>query len=284
MSHHKDGVTRAFSTGCSGVIMSVDEVMSMESIKSPIVIRGLRNMTLLKPIIESKNIDFYFIDTGYFGNYPKKKFHRVTKNATQQVILNSKRGSERLDLIGDLKVLRWKKKGKKILLCPPSAKSILYYYGERRLRKKYKGSPQLAVKMWTDSTIKKLSKHTSRPIEIREKPRDKVQRYWKDPFRERVLDDIFATVTFNSIVAVESIINGVPAFVCAENAAKPVAKMDLTEIEDPAYFKRKKWLRSLSYCQFTADEMASGLAWSILTNDRSERTIKVTKRKKSMLK
>ena len=64
---------------------SKDELMSIDPklINAPKIIRGLQRMIKLKSFMDDNNLDYYFIDTGYIGNYPKKKYHRVTKNAMQ---------------------------------------------------------------------------------------------------------------------------------------------------------------------------------------------------------
>jgi hypothetical protein len=85
-------------------------------------------------------------------------------------------------------------------------------------------------------------------------------------------EDVFATVAFNSIAALESVIYGVPAFVTVPCAASPLALTDLTKIETPYYpeeslIKQHCW--SLAYGQFTFEEIENGTAHKILT-----RTIK----------
>ena len=273
-SHHSGNyslVMDAFLLGCKGVMISKDELMSIDPklINAPIIIRGLPMMIKLKSFMDDNNLDYYFIDTGYIGNYPKKKYHRVTKNAMQakHVI---KRPPDRIRDICDLKVRPWSTKGSKILLCPPSAKSLIYYADSKNIMKKHGGSYQDAVKNWVKRTCKELKRHTDRPIEIRYKPRPKKDRR-KSPFKECVLNNVFATVTFNSIVAVESIVNGIPAFVCAENAASPVALSDISKIETPLYPNRHAWLRHLAYCQFSLWDFYNGFAWKIATNTESRK-------------
>lgn len=51
------------------------------------------------------------------------------------------------------------------------------------------------------------------------------------------------------------------------NAAHSVCSQSLSEIENPkipTYDEREAWLRHLSYCQFTFQEMSDGTAWRIL--------------------
>ena len=67
------------------------ERLDFDKDKSPCIFRGLGKSPLIHKCIE-KNIDFYYIDTGYFGNFHTKKWHRISKNNLQT--LNHISGSE----------------------------------------------------------------------------------------------------------------------------------------------------------------------------------------------
>ena len=70
--------------------------------KSPRVFRGITRLPTIKLCIDS-NIDFYYIDTGYMGCYPKKLWHRFTKNNFQTLDhLNYKQ----LDFLTDINLLK----------------------------------------------------------------------------------------------------------------------------------------------------------------------------------
>jgi hypothetical protein len=77
---------------------------------------------------------------------------------------------------------------------------------------------------------------------------------------------VHATVAFNSIAAVESVLYGVPAFVSVPCAATPLASTDLSQLSNP--FKPdletiEKQCRNLAYGQFTIEEILNGTAWEI---------------------
>ena len=79
--------------------------------------------------------------------------------------------------------------------------------------------------------------------------------------------EVFATVAFNSIAALESIVYGVPAFVTVPCAASPLALTDLSKIATPWYPDPAlvaQHCHSLAYGQFTHEEMANGTAWKLL--------------------
>ena len=58
------------------------ERLDLDNDKSPCIFRGLGKSPLIHECIE-KGIDFYYIDTGYFGNFHTKKWHRISKNNLQ---------------------------------------------------------------------------------------------------------------------------------------------------------------------------------------------------------
>ena len=80
----------------------------------------------------------------------------------------------------------------------------------------------------------------------------------------------YATVSFNSIASLESVLYGIPAFVAVPCAASPLVSNDLTQLMTP--FKPeestiKRQCYNLAYGQFTIEEMTNGAAWNILKNE-----------------
>ena len=142
--------------------------------------------------------------------------------------------------------------GKKILIAPPSVKSFALWHIDQE--------------QWVADTIAEIKKHTDRPIVVREK-RPRADRLKEDTMEEALADDIHCLVTYNSVAAVEAVMQGKPAITLGPNAAGVVCSNSLSEIENPripTYDERDAWLRHLSYCQFTFTEMSNGTAWKIL--------------------
>lgn len=76
-------------------------------------------------------------------------------------------------------------------------------------------------------------------------------------------DDVHAVVTFNSNIAVEAVVAGVPAFVDdIGSMALQVANRSLSDIESPWYPQRTRWAQDLAYTQWTPQEIKNGEAWS----------------------
>jgi hypothetical protein len=67
---------------------------------------------------------------------------------------------------------------------------------------------------------------------------------------------------------VEAAIDGIPVFVAdAGSMARPIANESLESIERPRMPERRQWLYDLAYSQWTAREMARGLAWEHLVRE-----------------
>ena len=221
---------------------------------NPIMIRSMGKRKLINWCIDNGHT-FYYMDSGYVGNYKSKRnpngwkfYHRIVKNDVQH--------NEIVDRPAD----RWakleypileRKSGKHILLVTPSEKPCKFYGIDRD--------------EWVSETVDEIKKYTDRPIKIRDKaPRQ--QRITNTIFDD--LNDCHALVTYQSIAAVESVLYGVPAFTMAPTAADPVCDKDLSLIESPTVQDKDKiykWACHLAYGQFHVEEFKNGTAWRILS-------------------
>ena len=222
----------------------------------PILIRSMGKRKLIHECWKNDHL-FYYMDSGYIGNYKSninrfgwKLFHRIVKNNVQH--------SNIIDRPDD----RWRKleytiesfkTGKHILLVTPSDKPCKFYGIDKN--------------KWLKDTINEIKKYTDRPIVIRDKaPRQ--QRITKTIFED--LNNCHALVTYQSIAAVESVLYGVPAFTLAPTAADPVCDKDLSLIETPTRQDKDKiykWACHLAYGQFHIDEFKNGSAHRLLLEE-----------------
>ncbi len=226
----------------------------------PPIFRGIIKRKSILACIE-RSEDFYYTDTGYFGNFVsqgnpggKKLHHRIVKNELQKSTLESRpadrwqalvKGDERLRWPG------WKKNGDKILLVVSNPKSCHYFGYEM---------PQ-----WLDDTVRTLKQHTDMEIIVRNKGSRAARNH--DSIYHALDQGIFATVVFNSIAAIESIAYGVPAFTTVPCAATPLSLTDLSKIATPWYPDPAlvaQHCHSLAYGQYTHEEIANGTAWKLL--------------------
>ena len=245
--HMYDPILKSFIQGCGGQISNWDrEQTSM----TPIVLRGITKRKAMQACREVGR-DFYYIDTGYFGNGKKKIYHRITKNDVQNFGPIIDRPGDRLAQTGQ-RLRKVRRTGSKILLAPPSQKLLNLY--------------NIDLEQWMIETTAELQKHTDREIVVRLKQGRSVRQ--NSDTMEMALDrDIYCLVTYSSIAATEALLYGKPAITLGPNAAAPLCSTKLSEIENlniPSLDQVEAWARHLAYCQFTVPEMENGTAWRIL--------------------
>ena len=215
----------------------------------PIVLRGILKHKIMKQCWKDGR-DFYYIDTGYFGNEGTYKFwHRIVKNNLQHTDI-VERPDDRFKRFK--KIIHPWRHGRKIIIAMPDEKPCRFY--------------NTTPEQWLTETVDTIKQHTDRPIIIRERAKQRTQRI-NEPLESALSNDVHALVTFNSVAATESVFYGVPVFTLAPNAAAPVGSQDLTKIETPYYpinDERYAWACHLAYGQFHITEMKSGKAWDIL--------------------
>lgn len=244
-----DPMLENFIIGAGGQITTWDMI---ENDKSPVVIRGIAKRKQIHSCWETGR-DFYYIDTGYFGNGKRKLYHRITKNHLQNIYPVVSRPRDRLSATG------WRpskfRGGRNILICPPSAKVMKFF--------------DLDLDQWMEQTLATIKQHTDRPVVIRLK-QSRSARMHDDTLAMALSKDVHCLVTFNSIAATEALLLGKPAITLGPNAAQALCKQDLSHIEKPyipSLDEVEEWAAHLSYAQFTELEMRSGYAWAILNEN-----------------
>ena len=253
-SHNKKGADydpylKSFIQGSGGQITVWDQV---ENSKVPVVLRGVAKRKYMAAC-EAAGRDYYYIDTGYFGNDRKKDYHRITKNAMQNLGPVISRPRDRLAATGYR--ARKFRGGSNILLAPPSQKLLAVY--------------DIDLDDWLQKTQDRLRLFTDREIIIREKAGRRV-RTTTDTMEMALDRNVHCLVTFSSIAAVEAVLLGKPAIVLGPSAAHPVCSHDCSDIETPfipTLDEVEEWAAHLAYCQFTEVDMRDGTAWRILNEN-----------------
>jgi hypothetical protein len=239
-----------------------------ENISGPVLLRGISSGKIANHV-QSRGDDYYFIETGYLGNYRcannrtgRKIYHRIVKNAMQHSTIMDvpdDRWQALVDFNPSLAYQGWRRTGSKILIVLSTEKPF-QYYGEDRAK-------------WLRQVKRTLKKYTDREIVVREKA-SRGERT-NDTIYDALDDDVYAVVTYNSIAAVEAIQYGIPAFALAPTAADPVGNKDLKNIENPNMPDEdviQKWLHSIAYSQFSLDEIVSGEAWRMVLENAERPT------------
>jgi len=265
------------------------ERLDLDNDKSPCIFRGLGKSPLIHKCIE-KGIDLYYIDTGYFGNFHTKRWHRISKNNLQTLnhiphdkIYKKLFGltygvkykndptkamprtfhhkeqhifDQRFDRMGlglrENQRYHRREKTNRILLVPPSQKVFNHFGGD--------------AGEWTEKFLKEAKEFTSKEIVLR----PKVSRSDRLNFSvqtQLIKEGFDSLITFNSIASLEAIVKGFPATTLGPNAGGYLSNTSIKNIHDPRYPKTEviqSHLFYLSLCQFSVDEMASGYAFKVI--------------------
>ena len=249
----QDEYINMFAKGCNCIPIDTENFVYKDS-TDPIVLRGILKHKIMKQCWEDGR-DFYYVDSGYFGNertsanpHGWKFWHRIVKNNLQHGEIIP-RPDDRFKQFNK-HFTSWKKNGRKILVAAPDEKPCKFY--------------GITKDQWVAETVAKIKEHTDRPVVVRERAPKRIDRIATDTLQQALDNDVFALVTYNSVAAIESVFHGIPAFTMAPaNAASPVALQDLSKIEAPYYADRDKlyaWACHLSYGQFHTNELRSGQA------------------------
>ncbi len=227
----------------------------------PMVVRGVTSKSEIVNC-QNANRDFYYIDTGYLGNFPspgnnsgKKLWHRIVKNELQHnapLAVPDDRWKNLIKQDPRLQWAGWKNYNQKILLVLPNPKACRYY--------------DIDCDKWIAETTEQIKTYSNLPIEVRVKG-SRSERNHGYSIYSAFESGVYATVSFNSIASLESVLFGIPAYVSVPCAASPLASTDLSTLKDP--FKPEldtilKQCHTLAYGQYTHEEILNGTAWKII--------------------
>lgn len=227
----------------------------------PLVVRGVTSKSEIECCRKIER-DFYYIDTGYLGNFPspgnpsgKKIWHRAVKNELQHFEsrdVPSDRWNKLCKQDPRLIWSGWKNHNKKILLVLPNPKACRFY--------------DIDCDQWIAETTDKIKTYSNLPIEIRVKGARSERNHGYSIY-SAFDTGVYATVSFNSIASLESVLYGIPAFVSVPCAASPLTSTDLSDLRNP--FKPDlniilKHCYTIAYGQYTHEELSNGTAWKII--------------------
>ena len=247
-SHMYDPLLQSFVQGAGGQISTWEK---QQDTMTPAVIRGITKRKQMDGC-RAAGRDFYYMDTGYFGNGKRKLYHRITKNDVQNFGPMIERPGDRLQATGFQPHKFYR--GTNILLAPPSQKLLNLY--------------DINLEEWLQNTQDEIKKYTDRPVITRLK-QTRASRVSDNTMEMALAQDVHCLVTFSSIAAGEALLLGKPAITLGPNAAAALCSQSLSEIEDPkipTLDEVAAWARHIAYCQFTEVEMRDGTAWRILND------------------
>jgi hypothetical protein len=208
-----------------------------KQVRSPIpVLFGFDQLETLK-WMKAHSEPFLFIDHAYFDRGYERGNFRAIYNTIHQ--------TNEYDLPDDrrkrfgVKLKDWQEwpDGRIVFIPSPANPSV--YHKEPK---------------WNDDAIDLLVKKTVREIYVKSQKTkglgDSIHKAW-------------ALVSHCSVAAVEAACHGIPVVTSRHNPAAPIS-VDLEHIESPIRPNRDKWVNTLTYSQFTLQELSDGSAWQII--------------------
>lgn len=252
----EDEILKHWSAGLVTTYLPWEHIQK-QPIKDSVSFRSLSKRKIIHDCWNTGR-PFYYIDTGYIGNLIKKKhYHRIVKNDVQHTEVFDAphdRFKKILKKSPELEFVQWRKDhAGKILLVTPSDKPCKFYNIDRE--------------KWVEQTIATLKQYTDKEIIVRDKGKRHERVGSGSVPWYLIREKIYATVTYQSIAAIESVCVGVPAFTMQKTAADSVTSQDLSKIESPYYPSKEqvqKWQHWLAYCQYHWTELGSGEAKRIM--------------------
>lgn len=208
----------------------------------------LRGNSNIYRICDTNNIDYWNIDRGYMKPHHFSGYYRIAKNGLQPSYMSLDLPSDRFN---DLKIEieDWQMNDDGfILVCPPSRYMEIYYDMEP-------GS-------WETRAIESIDDlGLERVVKVRRKGDDLT------PLTEDI-NRSYCVVTFNSNVAIDALLAGVPAITSDVSPVYGWNGLDISHIEYGlkllTHTDRRRLFNFLSYCQYTLEEFESGSPWKIM--------------------
>lgn len=239
-----------FAIGSGGLSLSKDQILDCTD--SIIAWSGVGHIDIYNHI-RKNNLDFFYIDTGYFGNNKHKTYKRITFNGLNDNQIIKDRPTDRLQKLSlEIKNIP---RGDSILIIPPDQKVLNCWDSETLLDQ------------WKHSTYQTIKNFTDRPIIFRERIKSRTDRLIHNTFSQALHENIHAVIVWSSNCAVESILHGIPVISLGPTATRQISPFSIQDIDQVPKIPKdlvQAWVQHLSYCQYTEEEMLSGLAWEYL--------------------
>lgn len=218
-----------------------------------IVLAGLLrgNYHILDMAIKN-GIDFYYIDHAYFNSgYKYPHWMRVTKNGFSQNLIIPNANESRLKEKYNTTFKDYNYRDNKNIVVFPPSNTVSRVFG---------------VEDWETKTVEEIRKVTDRPIIIRKKTGPVLDKrmintvskevYHYEDSIDRVLEQAYCVVTFNSSVALTALEGGIPVICDRFCPAYPISNK-LEDLENLVEYDRLPLFNSLIWGQFTKNEIGN---------------------------
>ena len=212
----------------------------------------LRNIINNEPVLQHRlaaQLPFWFIDSGYTNFVTGKKlWHRLVENHIHHLL--SKKSyfpADRLHLLPSMPT-PWRDTGDAILVVENSEQHYQMF--------------GTTLSAWREQVRTELQKYTNRAVIFRPK---ELNRKIRDNLYEHLQEsNYYCVVTDASAAAIEAVWAGIPIITLGRHISAPVARVNLSEINNLYRGPIGDWLCALSYSQFTEKEMYNGTALKLI--------------------
>ena len=213
----------------------------------------------------------FCFDGSFFKSLDNFKYWRFGLNSplADGVFLNENSPSDRWNMIKDefnIPYNNWKQRGDIIVIC--TQPDLGYSMNLTKTRDcLYSWIPQ--IRSLSDKKIiikphpntNRIAQHEIKEIISNYKDVeiiDDINRSLYD-----LLDNVYALITWNSTVAIDSIVYGVPTFTFNDlGFGYPISDHDLNNINNPVMLDREQTLYDMCYTTWSNEELATGKLWA----------------------
>lgn len=206
------------------------------------------NEELLKTRIDNQ-LPFLFMDSGYTNFLETGKlWHRLVQNHIHQDRFRGRFDDKRMNIFKSLPE-PWRTEGADIIIIEPSSIQCKLF--------------DIDIEHWRNWVKSQLQHHltTDKQIVFREKVDKKIRENFYQHLQN---EDVYCVVHYNSSAAIEALWAGVPVITLGKHISSPVSATELDQINDLPRPDLERWLKRLSYSQYTIEEIADGTARKIL--------------------
>lgn len=236
------GSLRLSDTHEGFTVLHVDERKKDLPINASIAYGILRGTGDIFHACDTDRKEWWEVDRGYFKPKHYDGYYRISLQGTRARYVPEVADclpDDRWNALG-INLAPWRSADKGCILLVPPTEPVAEFYGFDR-------------NQWINEYTAKLRDKTDRRIVLREKDTTVPLQY--------ALADCYCVVTYNSNVALEALIRGVPA-IGGNCEIKHWNGFGVHNINDDLRRPdRLKLFRFLSYCQFTLEEFNTGYAW-----------------------
>lgn len=247
VSSQYTSLTKALCQGFRdiGVFQPRDQFVE-NSIGDVFIRNTVNNESLLKTRM-ANHLPFLFMDSGYTNFLENnKKWHRLCRDNIHHSNILGKCNHKRLNIFPCLP-RPWRTDGSEVLIIEPSEIQCRLF--------------DIDIVRWRAEIRKEVNSRTSRSVVFREKADKKI----RTSLYQYLLDsDVYCVINYNSNAAVEAVWAGVPVITLGRHITNPIAASSLDQINDLLRPDLERWLKFLSHCQYTVEEIQNGTARRIM--------------------